>query len=188
MRLQLISGSAVLLLPLLTACGPGGFGGPGPGPRPMAEPVSAVAVSDDSVPAIPGFSSAIRRGLVLYVSGQGPLDSEAHIVGDGDIRRQTKQAMGNLIRLVRAARGLPGDVVQLTVYIADLSAEDAAAVQEVARTSFTESPPPAITIVGVARLPEQGMRIAVDGVAVLRSEFPDRERMAGGARMAPYAR
>jgi hypothetical protein len=41
---------------------------------------------------------------------------------------------------------------------------------------FTELPPPAMTIVGVASLPGSGMRVAVDGVAVLRGEYPDRER------------
>jgi hypothetical protein len=36
--------------------------------------------------------------------------------------------------------------------------------------------PPALTIVGVQQLPQPGMLIAVDGIAVLRGQFPDRGR------------
>jgi enamine deaminase RidA (YjgF/YER057c/UK114 family) len=55
-------------------------------------------------------------------------------------------------------------------------------VHDVAAGLFTETPPPAITIVGVASLPGTGMRVAVDGVAILRGEFPDRERTEGPMR------
>jgi hypothetical protein len=39
--------------------------------------------------------------------------------------------------------------------------------------------PPALTIVGVATLPEPGMLIAADGVAVLRGQLPDKTRDRG---------
>jgi hypothetical protein len=35
---------------------------------------------------------------------------------------------------------------------------------------------PAVTVVGVAALPVSGALVAIDGVAVLRAEFPDRQR------------
>lgn len=139
-------------------------------------PIQPVAIHNDSVPAIPGFSSAVKRGLTLFLSGQAPLDSAARLVGAGDVSTQSRQAVGNLLRLVRSARGLPGDVLKLTFYVTDLTETDAQAVRDAASSAFPESPAPAITIVGVERLPGDGMRVAVDGIAMLRSEFPDRER------------
>lgn len=150
-------------------------------PGPML-PVGGVAVRADSVPSIPGFSSAIKRGLVMYISGQVPLDSAARLVGPGNLDIQTRQSVANLLRVVRAGRGLPGDVAKLTFYVVDMDSAAAATVHDAASALFTELPPPAITIVGVASLPGTGMRVAVDGVAVLRGEFPDRQRTEGPMR------
>ena len=172
--------AALALLLLLGACGPQprhrGF----PGPEMM--PAGAIAVDADSVPGIPGFSLAVKRGLTLYISGQVPLDSSARLIGDGNLAAQTDQAVQNLLRVVRAGRGLPGDVVKLTFYVTGMDSLAAATVQHAAAQAFTESPPPAITIVGVSALPGQGIRVAVDGLAMLRGEFPDRERPQGFTR------
>ncbi len=168
---------ACLLATLLSACtqATGGPPGRGPGALPMAP--RATAIGSDSVPEVAGFSSAVKIGLTLYLSGQVALDSSARIVGPGDLRQQARQSLGNLVRLVRAARGLPGDVVKLTVYVADLGAESAEVIRDVSAEVFVEQPPPAITIVGVESLPLPGLLVAVDGVAVLRGEFADRERI-----------
>ena len=174
MRRSLHSGAAVLAAMLLmSACNSSpiqrnaGF---------VPAPIRPIAIHNDSVPAIPGFSSAVKRGLTLFLSGQAPLDSAARLVGPGDVAAQSTQALGNLLRLVRSARGLPGDVLKLTFYVTDLTEADAQAVRETASSVFPEAPAPAITIVGVDRLPGDGMRVAVDGIAILRSEYPDRER------------
>jgi enamine deaminase RidA (YjgF/YER057c/UK114 family) len=129
------------------------------------------------VPEVAGFSSAVKVGLTLYLSGQVALDSAARIVGPGDLRLQARQSLDNLVRLVRAARGLPGDVVKLTVYVAGLGPESAQAIRDVSADVFVEQPAPAITIVGVESLPVPGLLVAVDGIAVLRGEFADRERV-----------
>jgi enamine deaminase RidA (YjgF/YER057c/UK114 family) len=168
------STSLILLLALAACAQPRGRQMPGP-----MLPPGGIAVAADSVPSIPGFSAALKRGLTLYISGQVPLDSAARLVGPGDLRAQTTQSVGNLLRLVRAGRGLPGDVAKLTFYVVGLDSAAAATVHDAAAALFTETPAPAITIVGVAALPGTGMRVAVDGVAILRGEFPDRQRMRG---------
>ena len=149
-----------------------------PGPMPV-EP-GAVSVSAASVPAVPGFSSAVKMGLTVHLSGQVALDSAASLVGPGDLGKQARQSLTNLLSLVRAARGLPGDVVKLTFYVKGLDAAAGHVIQEASAEYFTEQPMPAVTIVGVASLPAPEMLVAVDGVAVLRGEFPDRQR--AGAR------
>jgi enamine deaminase RidA (YjgF/YER057c/UK114 family) len=119
-------------------------------------------------------------GLTVHLSGQVALDSAANLVGTGDLALQSRQALTNLLSLVRAARGLPGDVVKLTFYVKGLDPAAAHTVQEVSAELFPEQPAPAVTIVGVAALPAPELLVAVDGVAVLRGEFPDRQRV--GAR------
>jgi len=142
----------------------------------MPEPRGPASVTADSVPAIAGFSSAVRVGLTVHLSGQVALDSAARLVGPGDLRTQARQSLGNVIRLVRAARGLPGDVVKLTFHVVELDSSRARTIQEVAREVFTEQPAPAVTVVGVSSLPAPALLVSVDGIAVLRGEFPDRER------------
>lgn len=161
----------LVLVALVLACAPTAR-------RPVlpAPVIAAEAITADSVPSIPGFSAAVKRGLTVFVSGQAPLDASARLVASGDLRGQARQALGNLVRLVRAARGLPGDVVQLTFYVRDLGPGDGAILQAAAGEVFTELPRPAVTLIGVASLPEPGMRVVVDGVALLRSEYPDRAR------------
>ena len=149
-------------------------------PGPLLEPQGPATVTADSVPAIPGFSSAVKVGLTVYLSGQVSLDSAARVVGPGDLATQTRQSLGNVIRLVRAAHGLPGDVAKLTFHVVALDSARARTIQEVAGEFFKESPAPAVTVVGVSALPEPALLVSVDGVAVLRGEFPDRERL--GAR------
>jgi enamine deaminase RidA (YjgF/YER057c/UK114 family) len=73
-------------------------------------------------------------------------------------------------------------VAKVTFYVVDMDSAAAETVRDAAAGLFTELPPPAMTIVGVASLPGTGMRVAVDGVAVLRGEYPDRERTAGPMR------
>lgn len=155
---------------------------PPPSSGPVAAPVAgASSISSDSVPGIPGFSSAVKRGLTLYLSGQAPLDMKAQLVAPNDLAGQVRQSLRNLSQLVRTARGLPGDVVQLTFYVVDLQPADGAVIQSAAREIFADGVPPAVTIVGVSSLGQPRMRVMVDGVAVLRSEFLDRERLRGGA-------
>ena len=168
---------AAFSVALLSACMQTAGGPPGRGPRAMPLAPRATALTSDSVPEVAGFSSAVKIGLTLYLSGQVALDSAARIVGPGDLRQQARQSLGNLVRLVRAARGLPGDVVKLTVYVADLRPESAEVIRDVSAEIFVEQPAPAITIVGVESLPVPGLLVAVDGVAVLRGEFADRERI-----------
>ena len=145
-------------------------------PGPVIEPRGPAAITADSVPEIPGFSSAVKVGLSVHISGQVALDSAARVVGPGDLRAQTRQSLGNVIRLVRAARGLPGDVVKLTFHVVGLDSTGARTIQDVAREAFAEQPAPAVTVVGVSALPEPALLVSVDGLAVLRGEFPDRER------------
>ncbi len=170
------SGLIVLALAGSTACMMSRAGGPrsiSPGALGSLAPLY---VNPASVPSLEGFSSAVRVGLTVYIAGQVALDSARTLVGPGDLRRQLEQAFANLVTVVRAARGLPGDLIKLTIYVVDYRPEDLGLIREVSAPLFAPGAPATLTVVGVSALPQEGLLVAVDGVAVLRGEFPDRER------------
>jgi enamine deaminase RidA (YjgF/YER057c/UK114 family) len=157
----------------LIGCAPpgGGLGGPAPG---RAEPANRRVINPGTMAALDGFSHAVRIGFTTYVSGEVPLDSLGQLVGAGDLSAQAKQAFGNLSLVLRIAGNEPSDIVRLTVYVVDLHPEDVAAIRAAAPDYFPPRDPPAGTIVGVASLPRQGMRIAIDAIAQAPALFRPR--------------
>ena len=105
-----------------------------------------------------------------------PLDSAGHLVGAGDFASQARQAVRNLGSVMRAARGVPGDVVRATIYIRDLTADKVAAARDAVLDGLDRATPPALTVVGVNSFAEPGIEVMVDATGQLRSEFPDRSR------------
>jgi enamine deaminase RidA (YjgF/YER057c/UK114 family) len=145
---------------------------PGTMPTLSATPERIVA---PAVPTLEGMPAAVRVGFTVHVSGMVPVDSAGRIIGN-DLAGQTRQALGNFVTVVRAARGVPGDVVRLTVYLRDPSPDAIATVRSAVLDVLGRDAPPALTVLGVSALPEAAMRVMVEGVAQLRSEFPDRTR------------
>ena len=132
-------------------------------------------VNPGTLAALPGFTHAVKVGLVTYISGEVALDSMGHLVGAGDLRAQARQAFANLHQVLDLARARPADVTKLTVYVVNLGPGDLAAIRQAAPGFFPERNPPAGTVVGVAGLPMPGLLIAVDAIAVARGELMPRE-------------
>lgn len=151
-----------------TAPGPLGPLGAGGAPQRIVAP---------DVPTIDGLPHAVKTGLTVQIAGMVPVDSAGRLVAAGDLAGQARQVLKNLVAVVRAARGVPGDVVQLTVYLRDPSPASVLVVRTALLEALGKDTPPALTVVGTTGLPEAAMQIMVNGVAQLRSEFPDRTRM-----------
>jgi enamine deaminase RidA (YjgF/YER057c/UK114 family) len=128
------------------------------------------------VPVLEGLPHAVKTGNTVYVSAMMPLDSTGRLVGAGDLAAQARQAIGNLGAVMRAARGVPGDVVRATVYIRDLTPEKVAVVRGALLDGLDRAAPPALTVIGVSALAVPGADVAIDATAQLRGEFPDRSR------------
>lgn len=173
-------GAATAALALLS-CGPATSSpaGPGvpPGGRiyPIAPPAPEFLVVP-AVPAIPGFSSAVKVGQAIYLAGQVPMDSTGLLVGPGDRAAQFRQALANAAAIVRYARGVPADLIKLTVYCVGCGTADWDAMRGAAAEVFPSGQGPALTALGIASLPGPDLLVAVDGVAVLRGTIPDRTR------------
>lgn len=169
-------GLALLLL-TAAACAPASAPHQGPGGMPYPGASGPpVYLQAPGIPGIEGFSSAVRSGLVVYLAGQVALDSLGNVVGGTDRVAQLRQALSNAGGVVRYARGVPADLVALTVYCVDCQAADFHALQREIAASLPDSTRPALTMLGITALPEPSLLVAVSGVAILRGELPDRMR------------
>lgn len=121
-------------------------------------------VATDRAPkAIGPYSQAVRAGPFLFCSGQIPIEPSSGQMVEGDIAAQTRRVLENLRAVVEAAGGGLEDVVQVTVYLADLA--DFASMNSVYEEYFGSSKPARATIQAAA-LP-RGARIEADCVAYL---------------------
>lgn len=120
------------------------------------------AVSAPGAPtAIGSYSSALRAGDLLFISGQVPVHPGTGTMVDGDLAAQTRQVLRNIGALLEAAGLSYADVVRTTVFLADMN--DFAAMNEAYRDFFLE-PYPARSTIQAARLPRDA-RIEIDAIA-----------------------
>lgn len=120
------------------------------------------AITAPGAPAAIGpYSSAVRVGSLLFVSGQIPVDPGSGVLANPDIGVQTRQVLLNIGALLAAAGLSYADVVRTTVFLADLN--DFGPMNDVYQTFFTQ-PYPARSTVQVARLPRDA-RVEIDAIA-----------------------
>jgi 2-iminobutanoate/2-iminopropanoate deaminase len=112
--------------------------------------------------AIGPYSSALRAGAFLFISGQVPFDPKTGALVDGDIAAQTRQVLENIGALLEAGGLSHAHVVRTTVFLADMN--DFAAMNDVYRTFFSE-PYPARSTIQAARLPRDA-RVEIDAIAM----------------------
>ena len=118
--------------------------------------------SPDAPKAIGPYSSALRAGQLLFISGQVPFDPATGVIVGGDIAAQTRRVLDNIGALLKGGGLTHADVVRTTVFLADM--DDFAAMNDVYRAYFSE-PYPARSTVQAARLPRDA-RIEIDAIAV----------------------
>ncbi|WP_100449012.1 RidA family protein [Glycomyces xiaoerkulensis] len=114
------------------------------------------------------FPQGVRKGPLLQVSGQGPVDpATGEYLHPGDAAAQTRRAFDNVHAILTAGGAHFDDVVVLRVYLADRG--DFAAMNEayadfVAARTSEGTPPPARTTV-VCALPRAEMLVEIDALA-----------------------
>jgi 2-iminobutanoate/2-iminopropanoate deaminase len=108
-------------------------------------------IATDAAPAAIGpYSQAILVGDQLFLSGQIGLDPVSGEMVTGGVTAEARQVLANAQAVLHAAGFTTADVVQCTVFLADMN--DYAAVNRIYGETFNESPP-ARAAVEVARLP-----------------------------------
>lgn len=137
----------------------------------------AIHVEEPAPAPLGSYSHAVRAGHLLYLSGQGCRDPhtgiEAGITMDAvgkvlsyDIEVQTHGCIANMERVLKAAGLELRDLVDVTIFLADM--KDFAAYNRVYAQYFSFPEPPARTTIQAARLPGRNY-IEIKGIAMYRS-------------------
>ena len=118
----------------------------------------------DAPAAIGPYSQAIVvEGKLLFTAGQLGMDPTTGKFVGNTAAEQARQALTNLMAILKAAGTGPEHVVKNTVFLADMN--DFASVNEV-YAEFFPDPPPARSAVEVSRLPKDGL-VEIECIALV---------------------
>ena len=128
-----------------------------------------VVLTDQAPAPAHVFSQGVRKGGLLQVSGQGPVDpASGEYVGVGDVISQTHRTLHNVKAVLEAGGASMEDVIMLRVYLttrvdfADMNR----AYGEFVRQFVPSGALPCRTTVFVD-LPNEDMLVEIDALAVL---------------------
>jgi aminoacrylate peracid reductase len=74
-----------------------------------------------SAPPMAPYSPGVKVGNTVYVSGVLAMDSDGNIVGEGDIKAQTRQVIESIKAVVEAAGGAVSDIAFNQIFLSDLA-------------------------------------------------------------------
>jgi 2-iminobutanoate/2-iminopropanoate deaminase len=106
------------------------------------------------------YSSAVRAGDFIYVSGMGPVDEDDRL-SPGDIQHQTRLVLTNLRKILADCGAALEDVVKCSVFLLDVS--EFPKMNEVYAEFFAAIKPARTTV--EAKFYQAAMRIEIDCVA-----------------------
>jgi enamine deaminase RidA (YjgF/YER057c/UK114 family) len=129
---------------------------------PVPRKLITVSALDAGVPY--SYVAIAPGGSTVFTAGACPLDANGDVVGLGDLARQTRQALENLLVALDAAGCGPDDVVKTTVYVATTDDGDLAVAWRLVEEVFGVQGPPS-TLLGVAVLGWPGQLVEIEAVA-----------------------
>ena len=92
-----------------------------------------------SAPPMAPYSPGVKVGSTVYVSGVLAMDSDGKIVGEGDIKVQTRQVIESIKSVIEAAGGSVSDIAFNQIFLSDLA--NYAAMNEVYAEYFGDNSP-----------------------------------------------
>jgi enamine deaminase RidA (YjgF/YER057c/UK114 family) len=128
-------------------------------------------INPESLGSPRGYSNGVlapATGRLLFIAGQIAWDSEQRIVS-ADFVDQFRQALGNLIAVVREADGTPEQIARILIYVTD-KAEYSARTDEIGECwrSLMGRHYPAMALVEVKSLLEDEAKVEIEGVAIIQ--------------------
>ncbi len=118
-----------------------------------------------SAPPLAPYSPGVSAGNTVYVSGILALDKDGALVGDGDVRAQTRHVIQSIESVLKAAGGTLDDVAYNAIFLANLG--DYAAMNEIYREYFGQSPPARYCV--EAKLVKPEFLVEISSIAHLAS-------------------
>jgi enamine deaminase RidA (YjgF/YER057c/UK114 family) len=116
-----------------------------------------------------GYSHGVKMqaGPLLFVAGQVAWDENSRLVS-ADFVEQFERALSNVLAVVRAGGGDPGNVARITIYVLDRSEylSNTKKIGAVYRQLMGRHYP-AMTLVEVKGLLEEGARLEIEATAAL---------------------
>ena len=117
-----------------------------------------------------GYSNGVvapAGGRLVFVAGQIGWDANQKLVGE-DFLSQFRQALDNVVAVVRSAGGNPENIARLTIYVVDKE-EYLSGIREVGAIyrDIMGKHFPAMALVEVRDLLEPGARVEIEGTGVL---------------------
>lgn len=114
----------------------------------------------------PYFSAAVRvdAGPLLFITGMVGRDNDRNIVTPGDVRAQTRTALDNLRRVLRANGADLDDLASMTIYCVDFRHFEAIAA---VRREYFSGNGPASSMVQVSGLAHPDLLLELSCVAVV---------------------
>jgi enamine deaminase RidA (YjgF/YER057c/UK114 family) len=130
----------------------------------------AEVVHPEGWPRPSGYANGvIAEGRFLAISGQIGWNERNELVAD-DFLEQARQALQNIVAVLRAAGGGPEHLIRLTWYITD-KAEYRDSLRALGQSyrEIVGEHYPAMALVQVAALLEEGAKVEIEATAVLPS-------------------
>ena len=115
---------------------------------------SQVSKSDKQIVSSPDFpkpigpySEAVVAGGFVFVSGQGPFNTQTQKMELGDIKSEARLELTNISTILKASNSSMENVVKVNVFLADVN--DFAAMNEVYSEFFKDNLPARTTVQAV---------------------------------------
>jgi len=116
-----------------------------------------------------GYSNGVvvESGRLLFVAGQVAWDKDHRIVS-ADFLRQFERALDNFLAVVQRSGGRAESVAQMRIYVTD-KAEYSAKLKEIGVVWRARMGRhfPAMTLVEVSALLEEGAKVEIEGMAAI---------------------
>jgi enamine deaminase RidA (YjgF/YER057c/UK114 family) len=113
-----------------------------------------------------GYSHVVKvtsPQALYYVSGAAAVNADMELQHPGDVEGQTRVIFQNIARDLEASGASLADIVDMTVYVADVG--DQWRVRGARNEFFPEDRLPSSTMIGVAGFCIDGMLIEIDVIA-----------------------
>ena len=118
-----------------------------------------------------GYTHGVKTvgtSALLFLGGQVAWDKNGQLVGENDIVTQFDKALENLLAVVRESGGKAANIVKLNIYVTDKTAY-LSAMREAGQAYRKHMGKhfPAMTLVEVKSLYENGAMVEIEGLAAL---------------------